>query len=112
MDLKFTYKSSELKTLPPPQDHLRAPSLMSSYSIIKLALGLFFQKCVEFLHSIQNLNIKDMGFEGVDWVCFHLGLRLFKIIQNNFGFMQVRNVTFQTTVMYLQEKQRPHNTSF
>lgn len=35
----------------------------------------------------------------------------FKIIQYVFGFIQVKNAHFHPTVMYLQNKQRPHNTN-
>lgn len=52
--------------------------------------------------------MNSMVPEGVVSFCFHL---FFKIIQYVFGFIQVKNARFHPTVLYLQNKQRPHHTN-
>lgn len=58
MSSKLSESSSLLLSTSDPQIFLSY--LMSSYPVIKLPLGLFFQQYVEFFPLIQNLKTKDM----------------------------------------------------
>lgn len=74
--LKFAYKTSVLKTvffdsnsllLSTSKPQIFLSFLMSSYHVIKLLLGLFFQQCVAFFSLVQNLKTKNMVCKSVEW---------------------------------------------
>jgi len=115
VDLKSTYKTSELKTLsslratPFSLAHLRSSC---PYWWLPILSSNYPQDCfsINVLNICISSELKHKG-NGTWRSWLVLFSFTFNIIQNIFIFIQVRNVAFHPTVIYLQEKQRLHHTS-